>query len=314
MSDEPRVARVDRTRIVLLWPDGREESVGASGLVAVGDYVEAGALPELIPLARSGTLTRAASRGSPRVLAANVDVVLLTLPAASAQRARLVERLAALGWGSGARPVFVLTKLDLLPRYALHDAVGAVAAAAPGIPVLAVSSETGEGVSDVLGMVGGGTAVMLGHSGVGKPVLANRLTDGPDHAVAATRDRDGKGRHTTTYRQLVWLRDGAGWLIDTPGVRELGLSVEHDHLDRVFPEIESLARLCRFHDCRHAAEPGCAVRAAIERGDLSAERSDAHRRLIAELEHAERAAGPALRDKSREWTRHARAYRNARGH
>jgi ribosome biogenesis GTPase len=312
-SLQPRVARVDRTRVVLLWADGREEFLPVAAAVAVGDLMDAAALPELVPLERSGVLTRRTSGGRDQVLAANVDVVLLTLPAGSGHRSRLVERLAALGWGSGAAPMFVLTKCDLLTPADLAEAVGAVAASAPGIPIAAVSSATGEGVSALLEELQGRTAVMLGHSGVGKTSLANRITDGPDHTTADTRERDGKGRHTTTHRQLHPLTGGSGWLIDTPGVRELGLSVDADDLDLVFPEIELLAQECRFRDCSHTGEPGCALQAAIERGDLDPERLTDHRQLAAEIDYAERSRGPATRDKSREWTRHAREYRRARG-
>jgi ribosome biogenesis GTPase len=152
---------------------------------------------------------------------------------------------------------------------------------APGVPVLSVSAVTGDG-TDVLGaVVAGGTSVLLGQSGAGKSTLANTLLGEDVMEVQATRDMDGKGRHTTTTRNLLAL-PGGGVLIDTPGLRGVGLWDAQTGVGQVFAEIEELAGQCRFHDCAHVAEPGCAVLAALDSGDLPERRLDSYRKLMRE--------------------------------
>jgi ribosome biogenesis GTPase len=178
--------------------------------------------------------------------------------------------------------VVVLSKADLVPDAAtLGHLVQDVETAAPGVPVLPVSSATGEGLDVLEAVLAGGTSVLLGQSGAGKSTLANALLGEDVMDVQATRDMDGKGRHTTTTRNLLAL-PGGGVLIDTPGLRGVGLWDAETGVGQVFSEIEELAADCRFHDCAHVAEPGCAVIAAVESGELPERRLESYRKLLRE--------------------------------
>jgi ribosome biogenesis GTPase len=175
------------------------------------------------------------------------------------------------------------------------------------------SSSTGEGVAELRALLDGElTAVMLGHSGVGKSSLANRLVGRDVLATGAVRERDGKGRQTTTARCIIPLPGSASALIDTPGIRELGVSL-HFSLKDVFVEIEELAASCRFPDCSHRHDAGCAVRQAVDEQAISAERYHRYLKLARQREHERRRGEPAIRDKSTEYARLARQYREARG-
>lgn len=176
----------------------------------------------------------------------------------------------------------MLTKADLVPDAAtLSHLVQDIEGVAPGVQVLAVSSATGEGIDIFSAVVSGGTSVLLGASGAGKSTLANTLLGRDVMEVQAARDVDGKGRHTTTTRNLLVLPSG-GVLIDTPGLRGVGLWDAEAGVGQVFSEIEELAGQCRFHDCLHETEPGCAVLAAIEDGSLHERRLDSFRKLMRE--------------------------------
>lgn len=219
-----------------------------------------------------------------QVLAANVDVALVAAALPDDVNARRIERYLALAWESGALPVVLLTRADLVDD--ADAAVRGVRAVAPGVDVAAVSSITGVGV-DALGrwLQPGRTAVLLGSSGAGKSTLTNLLVGTEVLRTGAVRE-DGKGRHTTTHRQLVRLRSGA-LLIDTPGMRELQLWTADAGLESAFADVEALAERCRFADCAHASEPGCAVRAAAESGALNPARLESWRRLRRELDWLE---------------------------
>jgi ribosome biogenesis GTPase len=274
---------------------------------AVGDWVaiaDSGAgngvvqavLPRVSAIVRRGPVDR--SQPS-QVLAANVDVAFVVMSLNADFNLRRLERYVAVAWESGAVPVVLLSKVDLAA-----DAVGqrlAAEATAPGVEVLPVSAVSGEGVPAVRGHLGvGRTVVFIGSSGVGKSSLVNALAGAPLLAVAAVREDDARGRHTTTRRQLLRLHDGL--VIDTPGLRELAL-LDGDGLAETFGEIEAVARSCRFGDCRHASEPGCAVRTAISDGRLGADRLDAYRKLEREAHRAE-LAGDAVARKAerRKWS------------
>jgi ribosome biogenesis GTPase len=257
---------------------------------------------------RSAIVRSSASRSSHgQVLAANVDTVIVAVSLTAALNAGRVERLLTLAWDSGARPVVVLTKADLAGDLAAVRAE--VQALAPGADVVAVSAATGEGM-DVLAALLTGTTVLLGPSGTGKSTLANALVGEDVLATGEVRVQDGKGRHTTVRRELIPI-PGGGVLIDTPGLRGIGLYDAADGLERTFAEIERLARDCRFGDCAHEAEPGCAVRAAIEAGELTERRLSSYRKLQRENEWAASrsdfrlSAGRADRQKA--ITRHLRA-------
>jgi ribosome biogenesis GTPase len=219
-----------------------------------------------------------------QVVAANVDVafVVTALPDVNPRR---LERYLALAWESGAVPVIVLTKTDLSDDVAAQ--ITTAQALAPGVDVIALSSVTGVGVDALDRLLQPGrTAVLLGPSGAGKSTLVNRLL-GADRIRTAEVREDGKGRHTTTHRELFRLPGGA-LLIDTPGMRELQLWDADAGLSAAFSDIYVLSDECRFRDCRHETEPGCAVRAAVEAGQLPAARLEHWRQLERELAHLAR--------------------------
>ncbi|MGB7961453.1 MAG: ribosome small subunit-dependent GTPase A [Propionicimonas sp.] len=199
---------------------------------------------------------------------------------------RRIERYVTTAWSSGAEPVIVLNKAD--QREDLADVVAATAAVAPGVAVVTTTA-LGAGGLDPLQpyLVPGRTVALLGSSGVGKSTLVNRLLGEDRLATGAVSDAHaGRGRHTTTVRELVRLPGGA-FLVDTPGLREQGLWADADALDRTFEEVDGFARACRFHDCGHHHEPGCAVRAAVDAGALDAERLASYLKLKCELENLE---------------------------
>ena len=245
----------------------QHRAAGAEDLPAVGDWV--GLRPGLIEavLPRSGALLRkvAGERSEVQVLAANVDTTLVVASLTSEVNVRRLERFTTLGWEGGAPPLIVLTKLDLVEdaRVAVADAQAALRS----VPVIAVSNVTGEGFDQLDGYLEGTpTLAALGPSGVGKSTLINRLLGGEPMATAEVR-WDGKGRHTTTHRQLLPL-PGGGALIDTPGLREIGLTAGTEGIETTFDDIASLAAQCRFPDCSHDHEPGCAVKEGVDEARL----------------------------------------------
>jgi ribosome biogenesis GTPase len=283
-----RVARVDRGRLSVLTEQGERRVVPGSSLrgselagPAVGDWVALrGELAVALLPRRSAFVRTVAGRTSAaQVVAANLDTVLVVDALTGDARLRRVERYLAVAWSSGATPVVVLTKADLCDDVAA--AVEAVREDALGVDVLPVSSVTGGGLADVRALLGPGrTAAMVGPSGVGKSSLANALAGRP---VAGTREirEDGRGRHTTTARELHVL-PGGGLLIDTPGMRELALYDDADGVATAYADVEELTADCRFRDCGHHGEPGCGVAAAIDDGRLDPARFLAWRKLEAE--------------------------------
>ena len=248
------------------------------------------------------------SSSSP-VVAANVDVVVVANALDHPFAARRLERFLLVAWESGATPLVALTKADACPE--LEAAVEEAESAALGAPVLAVSVRTGQGVDDLRARLSGSTAVLLGRSGAGKSTLINALV-GTDVAETAEVRRDGKGRHTTTHRELHALA-GGGVLIDTPGLRavmplDVGLAAE-----RAFGDIEEFAEACRFSDCRHAGEPGCAVLAAVTAGEVARERFEAWQRAEHDRLSFERRSDPAaLSEQRRHHRSQTRSLRAAR--
>jgi ribosome biogenesis GTPase len=275
-----RVTRVDRGAADLLGDAGRMrvELTPHHTDVTVGDWVAVAGGVVAAVLSRRTAIVR----GSPtaeaigQTLVANIDRVLVVVPAIPRPRLGMVERLVALAWDSGATPVVVVTKIDVAPD---PDGVSAeIAEAAPGCDLVLVSAMTGEGMAGICGYDQPGQSLCLvGRSGAGKSTLANALLGIEQMAVAEVR-QDGKGRHTTTHRELMSL-PGGGVLIDTPGLRGVGMWIADDGVAQAFPEIESLVELCRFTDCRHDSEPGCAVLAAIRDGSVPQRRLDSWRKL-----------------------------------
>lgn len=308
-----RVARVDRGAAQVV--DGpRVLSVPTPGeSLLVGDWVEldvASGEPRLVEVAaRTTVLSRQAAdrTSSQQGLVANVDVVLVVEPAWPNPSLGRIERLLVLAWASGAVPVVVLTKTDLHPD--VGGLLGEVATAAPGTDLVAVSAVTGDGVEALAALLGPGrTFVLLGPSGAGKSTVVNALAG---QTVLATGDvrGDGKGRHTTTHRELVTLPDGSV-LIDTPGLRGVGVVGDTDAVDEVFGEIAELAAVCRFDDCAHDREPGCEVTAAVDDGRLPRRRLDSWRKLQRELAYQQRRGDArAARDEKARWKSMSKAMR-----
>ncbi|MEH0653399.1 ribosome small subunit-dependent GTPase A [Streptomyces scabiei] len=290
-----RVVRVDRGQCDVVTPDGllRADTAFVTPhdslrVVCTGDWVavEPAGDPRYVRtcLPRRSAFVRSTSskRAEGQILAANVDHAVVAVSLAVELDLGRVERFLALAWESGAQPVVVLTKADLVPDAAtLAHLVQDVETVAPGVAVLAVSSAHGEGLDVLAAVLSGGTSVLLGQSGAGKSTLANALLGENVMDVQAIRDVDGKGRHTTTTRNLLAL-PGGGVLIDTPGLRGVGLWDAESGVGQVFAEIEALAADCRFHDCAHIAEPGCAVLGAVESGELPERRLDSYRKLLRE--------------------------------
>lgn len=290
-----RVVRVDRGQCDVVTADGllRADTAFVTPhdplrVVCTGDWVavEPGGNPRYVRtyLPRRTAFVRSTSskRSEGQILAANVDHAIVAVSLAVELDLGRIERFLALAWESGAQPVVVLTKADLVPdAVTLAHLVQDVETTAPGVPVLTVSALDGDGLDVLVAVVSGGTSVLLGQSGAGKSTLANALIGEDVMDVQAARDVDGKGRHTTTTRNLLAL-PGGGVLIDTPGLRGVGLFDAESGVGQVFSEIAELAERCRFHDCAHEAEPGCAVLAAIASGELGERRLESYRKLIRE--------------------------------
>ena len=279
----------------------RREAKSGGLLPAVGDWVVLAAVEGAIPAAearpRSGpaTIERILPRRSAisrkvkgkaaqvQVIAANVDTVFLVAGLDADFNLRRIERALVAVWDTGAVPVVVLTKSDLSADVA--DKVKAVEALAAGVAVHAVSSRDGIGLEALAPYRRrGSTIALLGSSGVGKSTLINRLLGWERQDTGVVREHDSRGRHTTTKRELIVLPDG-GVLVDTPGLRELQLWEGEGGLDAVFADVTADAGACRFRDCSHHEEPGCAVRAAWAAGGVTPERVESYRKLQRELEH-----------------------------
>lgn len=292
----------------------RFEATSRADLPAAGDWVALRPLPgearaivhAVLPRRTAISRKAAGHRTDEQVLAANVDAVWICVALTRELAARRVERFLAAAWDSGAHPVVVLTKADLDDAPA--ERVDEVMAVAAGADVVRTSAVTGQGIEELRGTVSGGrTAALLGSSGVGKSTLVNALVGAERQWVQETR-ADDVGRHTTTTRELVVL-PGGGSLIDTPGLRELVLW-DDDGLGAGFADVEALADTCRFRDCSHIAEPGCAIRSALASGELDAARWDNYVRMQREIAHLERRKDArAAQDSKKRWKAITKAHR-----
>lgn len=296
-----RVIRTDRGSSLVITPEGvvraepaarlRRES-HPEDLPVTGDWLLVDPAPShefaLIDavLPRSSAFVRGAAGNTSQVqvLAANIDTVFVIAPIDESPNLRRIERELALAWESGAVPVVVLSKSDLSPDPV--SALEAVEAIAVGVDVLLESALTGEGVEALREYARGHrTVALIGPSGVGKSTLINALVGSDVQATREVRMSDGRGRHTTVSRELVPL-PGDGVLMDTPGIREIALTDAEEGIETAFADIMELAEGCRFVDCAHVAEPGCAVLAALESGELAPERMESYRKLVKEARSA----------------------------
>ena len=281
----------------------RHSAVAAADLPAVGDWVATADGPSAAAasiqevLDRSTVFSRkAAGEEVEQVVAANVDVVFIVSAFGDDLNLRRLERYLASSWESGAQPAIVLNKSDLAVD--LGAEVAEVESVAFGVPVHVVSCLGGVGLDELEPYLAGNrTAALLGSSGVGKSSLLNGLLGWERQQVQDLRG-DGRGRHTTTYRELVVL-PGGGLVLDTPGMRELGLWAAGSGVDETFADVAELALRCRFADCEHETEPGCSVRAAIAEGLLAEERLESYRKLQRELRHMELKTDPRARAEAR---------------
>jgi ribosome biogenesis GTPase / thiamine phosphate phosphatase len=325
-----RVVAVHKETAVVRGPDGpdhdaivsgrfRFDALATSDFPAVGDWVvleprtdgssvdDPSVISSVLP--RRSAFRRSAADSNRRttglladeqVIAANVDIAFLVAGLDGDFNLRRLERYLAVAWSSGVEPVIVLNKADVG-----RDIEGrriAIEAIAPGVPIIILSALTGDHLSDLSPfLIAGRTSVVLGSSGVGKSTLVNALLGEARQATAAVREDDSRGRHTTTHRELFALPGGA-LLVDTPGIRSLEVSGADEGVETVFDDIDALATDCRFSDCRHDAEPGCAVRVAVDAGTLAADRLASYRKLERELAHNERRGDPrAQAEERRRW-------------
>jgi len=326
-----RVIRVDRGAVTVQGADesvsavvaGVLDSTGEMDRPAVGDWValdldaDTAVVRAILP--RIGTLSRRrpGESDNAQAVAANVDVVFIVEAVERGPNPRRIERAVALAWDAGATPVIVVTKIDLIDDR--ETAVEKAREGAPFADIAALSAVDGSGVDELLEYLPpGSTAVLLGPSGVGKSTLTNRLLGEERLAVSHVREGDAKGRHTTTHRELVVLPSG-GCLIDTPGIRELGLWLGAEAVDSAFPEIEAAAENCRFRDCRHMDEPGCSVVEAVEAEEIDGKRLASYHRLQREAEHLEQRLDPSRKHEIRarergfgKMIRHALTIKNKR--
>jgi ribosome biogenesis GTPase / thiamine phosphate phosphatase len=292
----------------------RFEASGPADFPAVGDWVAiAGSLASdgatihaVLPRRTSFTRLAAGLRTDGQVIAANVDVVFVAMALDGDFNLRRLERYLAVAWSSGADPVVLLTKADKCDD--VDGRILAVETIAPGVPTHALSARAGFGLDAVREHLGRGrTGAVLGSSGVGKSTLINALLGVDLLDTGEIREDDDRGRHTTTQRQLIVLPGGA-CIVDTPGMRELGLWEGGEAIENAFADIDELAAHCRFSDCRHEREPGCAVSAAIDDGSLPAERLQSRRKLEREAAKTEARRESGSRAAAR---RLGRTYRDA---
>lgn len=311
-----RVVAVHRETSIVRDADGdrtasvsgvfRFEALAASDFPTVGDWVAIdanGVIAAVLP--RRTSFKRMAADASrllsglddEQVMASNVDVALLVAGLDNDFNLRRIERYLAVAWSSEVLPVVVLNKADLADD--VDDRVVAVEAIAPGVAIIPVSAWTGLGLDDLRAhLQPGTTAAILGSSGVGKSTLVNALLGEDRQATAAVRGSDSRGRHTTTHRELFELPGGA-LLVDTPGIRALEVLGAEAGLEAAFDEVAEIAATCRFSDCGHQSEPGCAVQLAIADGRLDEERLASYRKLQREQARTARQEDPRARAESR---------------
>lgn len=291
-AEPGRVVRHDGAGLVVALAGGPVRAMfgpPVSPAPVVGDWVVVDRhRTPIATLARDSLLRRRAAGTGEREqpLVANVDIVLVVCGLDRPVRAGRIQRTIAIAVDAGAESVVVLTKADKVGPEVAAVAEAIAHEVDPDLEVVTLSARGGWGIDDLLARVGTRTVALIGESGAGKSTLVNALVQGEVAIEGEVREGDAKGRHTTTHRELHLLASG-GILVDTPGIREVGIWTDTDAVADTFPEIDELAEHCRFRDCAHQQEPGCAVRAAVEAGELPRERFDAWRQLDAEAAAAE---------------------------
>lgn len=289
-AEAGRVLRHDGVAVNVLTADGERTVKLRRGAEAptVGDWLALDGEQLLAVLDRASLLRRRSAGGDDQqLLAANIDLVLIVCGLDRPVRPGRIQRGEALAWDAGAAPVLVLTKADVTPD--LDEVLAEVDGAHPGLERHVTSSLTGAGIEDLRLRLDDATSVVLGESGAGKSRLVNAILEHEAAVVGRVRAGDAKGRHTTTNRQMHLLPAG-GVIIDSPGIREVGLAGDEESVEATFTDVEELALTCRFNDCAHHGEPGCAVQAAVDAGALSQERLDDYQELLAEAASAARRA------------------------
>ncbi len=291
-----RVIRTDRGELQLIGNDGSFraqvagllDASGETGPVATGDWVAVDMTQDteivrgILPRKSALTRRRPGAAERAQVVAANVDFVMVVDGLDRGPNLRRIERGVALAYAGGATPLVVLSKADLCAD--IEIARSLAGEAAPFVEIFVTSADTSDGLAALNArLIPGSTAVLVGPSGVGKSTLANALLGEEYLAAGAVRTGDNKGRHTTTRSELIRLPAGS-CLVDTPGVRELGLWLDAEAIDAAFPDIDGFAETCRFRDCSHSGEPGCAVLAAVSAGELPSTRLASYHKLRREAE------------------------------
>jgi ribosome biogenesis GTPase / thiamine phosphate phosphatase len=313
-----RVA-LEHKRMYRVWTENGEPLCEVSGKFsfmasgredypAVGDWVvlqervneNRGTIHTILPRSSKFSRKSAGLVTEEQIVAANVDTIFLVNSLNDDLNLRRIERYLLLTWESGANPVIILSKADLC--HDIAEKILEVETVALGVPIIVISALESKGIENLQDYLQPGkTVALLGSSGVGKSTISNILLGIDKQIVQEIRSGDDKGKHTTTHREMILLPNGS-ILIDTPGMRELQLWESSDGVSESFSDIESLTETCRFRDCKHEKEPGCAVHLAIENGELSIERLTSYKKLLKELAYLDRKVDKkAQSDEKKHW-------------